>query len=298
MQIVNDWDDYELIDAGEGEKLERWGLYILRRPDPQAVWPKKLSLKSEWDTAQAIYDRSSTGGGKWNLKKPLPEKWYVNYRDLRFVIRPTGFKHTGLFPEQAVNWNFLMQLIRDNKARYDRKIKVLNLFGYTGAATVACTMAGAGVCHVDASKQILGFARENLQASGLANEPVRLIPEDALNFVKKEFRRGNKYDIILMDPPTFGRGDKGQVWKIEKDLNALVENCMAILSDQPLAFIINTYVNGLTGCSLNNLLKVHFGSSRGGEFVYDELGIPLSQLQVKESGLILPAGVFARWNYV
>jgi 23S rRNA (cytosine1962-C5)-methyltransferase len=295
MLVANEWKDYELIDAGDGEKLERWGMYILRRPDPQAVWTRNPALANEWETTMSVYSRSTTGGGSWSHKKPLPEEWFITYKDLRFVVRPTGFKHTGIFPEQAPNWDFLMTQIAKYKADYSRPLKVLNLFGYTGAATVACIKAGAEVCHLDSSKQILTTARDNLNASGLGDKMVRFIPEDALSFVRKEIRRGKKYDIIIMDPPTFGRGDKGQVWKIEKDLNPLVQACVEILEDKPVAFLINTYVSGIADYALNNILQIELQNRFGGQVEYGELGLPMTYLQNQPTGLVLPAGVYARW---
>ena len=295
MIVATDWKDYELIDAGDGEKLERWGKYILVRPDPQAVWSKNPNLKKEWESAVSVYERSTTGGGGWNTKESLPEKWYINYKDLRFVVRPTGFKHTGVFPEQAPNWDFLIEQINLHKEQLGRPVKVLNLFAYTGAATVACLKAGAEVCHLDSSKQILTSARENLIASGVENCPVRFIPEDAMSFVRKEIRRGKKYDIVIMDPPTFGRGDKGQVWKIEKDLNEFVKLCVQVLEDKPIAFLINTYVSGIADYALFNILQLEIVNKFGGKLEFGELGLAMTYSQKETTDLVLPAGVYARW---
>ena len=295
MLIVNNWEEYELIDAGDGEKLERWGKYILRRPDPQAIWTKNPDLSKEWETPTATYIRSSTGGGHWDMSEKLPEQWPIGYKDLKFFVRPTGFKHTGVFPEQAANWDFLMDLISRKKNELNRPIKALNLFGYTGCATVACVAAGAEVCHVDSSKQILTTARDNLELSGLGNNSVRFIPEDALSFVKKEIRRKSAYDIILMDPPTFGRGDKGQVWKIEKDLNEFIELCSQLLSTTPLAIVVNAYVSGLSAQTLKNILNITMMNKLGGTIEADDIGLPLSQFNNSKSNLVLPTGIYARW---
>jgi 23S rRNA (cytosine1962-C5)-methyltransferase len=295
VEIISKWTDYELIDAGDGEKLERWGLFILRRPDPQAIWSKDANLVREWETASATYSRSSTGGGCWNSREKLPAQWIVKYDNLKFYVRPTGFKHTGIFPEQANNWDFLRKIINENKQKLNRPIKVLNLFGYTGCATVACVDAGAEVCHVDSSKQILTTAKDNLVLSGLGDKYVRFIPEDAFGFVKKEIRRNSKYDIIIMDPPTFGRGDKGQVWKIEKDLNNFVGLCMQILTDKPLAFLINAYVSGLSAQTLKNILYSWIQRNIGGEIEANELGLPIDHLDCSRTQLVLPTGVYARW---
>lgn len=295
MLVINNWEEYELLDAGDGEKLERWGMFILRRPDPQAIWSKNPSLKEEWGTASAVYLRSSTGGGYWHMRKKLPEQWPINYKGLKFYVRPTGFKHTGVFPEQAANWDFLVELIKRKKHEFNRPIKVLNLFGYTGCATVACISAGAEVCHVDSSKQILTTAHDNLTLSGLGTNSVRFIPEDALSFVKKEIRRNSKYDIILMDPPTFGRGDKGQVWKIENNLNEFVELCSQILSSTPLAVVINAYVSGLAAQTLKNILNIVFVEKFGGVIEADDLGLLLTQLNNNKLNLVLPTGIYARW---
>ena len=296
MVVAQNWEEYELIDAGEGEKLERWGEYILRRPDPQAIWTKNPSCQKDWESAASIYNRSSTGGGSWDVRQPLPEKWQIAYKNLKLWVKPTGFKHTGVFPEQAPNWDFLMDIITRHKASREEPIQVLNLFAYTGGATVACAYAGAEVCHLDSSKQILSTAKENIALSGLSDRFVRFIPEDAISFVKKEIRRGNKYDIIIMDPPTFGRGDKGQVWKIEKDLSYLVELCAQVVSDQPVAIIINAYVSNVADYALRNLLSINFAEKFGGKLECDSLGLGISRLRPSKDKLILPAGIYARWS--
>ncbi|EPZ53283.1 hypothetical protein H477_5046 [[Clostridium] sordellii ATCC 9714] len=235
LLLADKWKDYELIDMGNGEKLERWGNVVLRRPDPQVMWPI-AEEKGLWKTPHGHYHRSSRGGGQWEHKKKYPEKWTISYKNLKFNISPTGFKHTGLFPEQAANWDWAMDKIQNA----GRPIKVLNLFAYTGGATVACAYAGAEVCHVDASKGMVTWAKENLHTSGLQDRKVRFIVDDVVKFVEREIRRGNKYDAIIMDPPSYGRGPKGEVWQIEDKLYGLVELCTKVLSDKPLFFLINS----------------------------------------------------------
>ena len=235
MNIANEWKDYEIIDMANGEKLERWGNIKLIRPDPQIIWKNK-SFPNEWKNANAKYNRSNTGGGAWEYKKRLPESWQVKYKNLTFNIKPMGFKHTGLFPEQAVNWDWMINKIQQSK----RNIKVLNLFAYTGGATVACLSAGASVCHVDSSKGMTTWAKENVESSGLREKPVRFIIDDVVKFVQREIRRGNKYDAIVMDPPSYGRGKNGEVWQFENNIADLVELCMQVLSDDPLFFLINS----------------------------------------------------------
>ena len=286
MYLADKWTDYRMIDSAGGEKLEYWGKYLLRRPDPQAVW----SLRSEhtlWEKCDAHYHRSSSGGGKWQfINKKIPERWQVRYRDLTFNIKPMGFKHTGLFPEQAVNWDWFSELIKNAK----RPIKVLNLFAYTGGATVAALAAGAEVCHVDASKGMVTWAKENVVSSGLEDKPVRYIVDDVVKFVKREFRRGKKYDAIIMDPPSYGRGPGGEVWKIEDELYPLIEECMNILSDKPLFFLINSYTTGLSAQILKNILTMTMQKKYGGSVDADEIGLPISA-----SRLILPCGISGRW---
>jgi len=286
MQIATDWNDYELIDAGDGEKLERWGPFVLRRPDPQAIWPKTLG-PADWNRADARYLRSSSGGGHWEFRRPLPERWTIAYGSLSFYIRPTGFKHTGLFPEQAVNWNWL----RERLERAGRPIRALNLFAYTGGATLACAAAGAEVCHVDAAKGIVQWAKENLQLSGLGNRPVRFLVDDALKFVQREKRRGRTYDVIVLDPPSYGRGPGGEVWKLEDDLYRFLEACAGLLSDRPLLVLLNSYTTGLSPAVLGNLLALTFGKGGRGRITTDEIGLP-----VGSTGLVLPAGAFGRWE--
>lgn len=286
MILAQDWKEYELIDTGNGEKLERWGQYILRRPDPQAIWPAGLGSK-EWENVHAHYHRSSSGGGKWEYKKPIPERWNISYKQLKFYVEPTGFKHTGLFPEQAVNWDWMMNKIKNA----DRKINVLNLFAYTGGATVACAMAGANVCHVDAAKGMVTKAKENMVLSGVSDRPVRYIVDDVVKFVKREQRRGNKYDAVIMDPPSYGRGPKGEIWKLEDELYGLIEICMQILSEKPLFFLINSYTTGLSPTVVSNMLVMTVCKTFGGKVHCDEIGIP-----AKTTGLILPCGCSGRWE--
>ena len=284
MFIADGWKDYEVIDTGNGEKLERWGDIILRRPDPQAIWPKQN--EALWRKADAYYHRSSKGGGEWEFMKKLPEQWTINYKNLKFYVKPTGFKHTGLFPEQAVNWDWMSDLI--NKA--GRPVKVLNLFAYTGGATMACAAAGAHVTHLDASKGIVEWARENRQLCGIDETKVRWIVDDARKFVLREQRRGNTYDAILMDPPSYGRSDNS-VWKIEDDLYPLVEESVKILSDNPVFFLINSYTTGLQPAVLSYMLNTVVAKRFGGQVVSSEIGLPVS-----ETGLVLPCGASGRWQ--
>lgn len=251
MEVASKWEDYELIDMANGEKLERWKNVILVRPDPQIIWKNKTSPK-EWDKANAIYKRSKTGGGAWEYKLKLPPVWQVKYKNLTFNIKPMGFKHTGLFPEQAVNWDWMINKIKEEK----REIKVLNLFAYTGGATVACLSAGASVCHVDSSKGMTAWAKENVESSGLADRKVRYIVDDVVKFVNREIRRGNKYDAIIMDPPSYGRGANGEVWQFENSIYDLVELCTNVLSDKPLFFLINSYTTGISAKVLENILNL------------------------------------------
>lgn len=286
MLIAKDWKDFELLDISSGDKLERWGNFVLQRPDPQVIWPEKGNAKL-WEKADAIYHRSESGGGKWEFKKQLPERWTVSYKNLKFYVKTMGFKHTGLFPEQAVNWDFMMNKIKEAK----RPINVLNLFAYTGAASVACASAGASVCHVDAAKEIVKRAKENLELSGLADKPVRFITDDVIKFVKREIRRGRKYDGIVMDPPSFGRGPNGELWKLENQLYGLIELCAQVLSDKPIFFLINSYTTGFAPGILENLIKLKVSSKYGGKVTSDALGIP-----VTSSNLVLPCGIVARWE--
>jgi len=286
MRLAEDWKDFELIDAGDGEKLERWGKYILRRPDPQAIWPIE-DKNGRWEKIDAHYHRSSSGGGKWEFKRKLPEKWTISYGKLSFYIEPMGFKHTGLFPEQAVNWKWMMDKVRSA----GRPANVLNLFAYTGGATVALASAGARVCHVDAAKGMVTRAKENLALSGLGDRPVRFIVDDVVKFVQREKRRGNLYDAVVMDPPSYGRGPKGELWKIEDELFGLVKLCTELLSDNPFFFLINSYTTGLSPTVLGNILSLAVTSRFGGRISSDEIGLPASA-----SGLILPCGAVGRWE--
>ena len=284
MWTSDKWRDYELIDCGRGEKLERWGKYTLVRPDPQAIWntPRENPL---WRRHDARYARSSTGGGAWE-KKELPERWTVGYGNLTFNIKPMNFKHTGLFPEQAANWDFAMEQIR----RAGRPISVLNLFAYTGGATVACAAAGASVCHVDAARGMVSWGRDNARASGLEDAPIRWIVDDCAKFVEREIRRGRRYDAVIMDPPSYGRGPSGEVWKLEDSLWPFVELVAGVLSDEPLFFLINSYTTGLAPSVLTYILESLITPKYGGRTHSDELGLP-----VTESGLALPCGATGRW---
>ena len=285
MIISNDWKDYEILDMANGEKLERWGDFKLIRPDPQIIWKNK-SFPNKWNDANARYNRSNTGGGAWEYKKRLPESWKVKYKNLTFNIKPMGFKHTGLFPEQAVNWDWMIEKIKDAK----REIKVLNLFAYTGGATVACLSAGASVCHVDSSKGMTTWAKENVDSSGLRDKPVRFIVDDVIKFVNREIRRGNKYDAIIMDPPSYGRGKNGEVWQFENNISDLVELCTEVLSDNPLFFLINSYTTGISSKVLANLLELNM-KKYDGKISNGEIGLPM-----KDSNLVLPCGIYGRWE--
>ncbi len=284
MWVSDNWKDYTLLDCSDGEKLERWGEYTLVRPDPQAIWktPKK---HAGWKNHHARYARSASGGGHW-VKKSLPAHWQVNYGDLTFNIKPMNFKHTGIFPEQATNWDFARQAITKAK----RPISVLNLFAYTGAATVACASAGASVCHVDAAKGMVNWARENAKSSNLADAPIRWIVDDCAKFVEREIRRGRRYDAIIMDPPSYGRGPSGEIWKLEENLFPFVELVSGVLSDNPLFFLINSYTTGLSPSVLTYILETLVSKRFGGHTVSEELGLP-----VTESGLNLPCGATGRW---
>lgn len=285
MKLVNDFTEYEILDLNSGHKLESWNGIILSRPDPQVIWQKEET--PIWQKAVAIYDRSHTGGGKWEIKKAIPNSWIINYKDLKFNLKLMGFKHTGLFPEQAYNWN----LIKEKIKQANREIKVLNLFAYTGGATVAALSAGASVVHVDSSRGMVDWAKENVKLNHLEDKPVRFLVDDVRKFVKREIRRNNKYDIIIMDPPSFGRGAKSEVWNIEKDLDQLIQDTALLLSDQPLLFLINSYTTGLSKTVLENLLYLRINQRFPGKISSDELGLP-----VKDSSLILPCGIYARWE--
>lgn len=281
MFISDKWKEYELIDCSDGERLERWGKYILRRPDPQVLWrgARKSPL---WDKADAVYTRSG-GGGAWTVCR-VPADWTVNYGGLKFKIKPMGFKHTGLFPEQAANWDFCSELIKSS----GRQIKVLNLFAYTGAASVSAAMAGASVCHVDAAKGMVAQAKENAALSGLSDAPIRYIVDDCKKFIEREIRRGNKYDGIIMDPPSYGRGPSGEVWKLEESIDGLIRLSAKLLSDKPLFFIVNSYTTGLSPAAVEYMLRL---SLPGGELCSGELGLPVTL-----TGGILPCGATARWR--
>ena len=284
MNIANNWKDYEILDMANGEKLERWGKYLLVRPDPQIIWNKK-TYQLKWKEANAVYNRSKTGGGSWNYKTKLPDAWKINYKELTFNVKLMGFKHTGLFPEQAVNWDWMIEKIQNAK----RDIKVLNLFAYTGGASVACLYAGASVCHVDSSKGMVSWAKENVLASNLQDKPIRYIIDDVVKFVEREIRRGNTYDAIIMDPPSYGRGAKGEVWQFEDSINNLVELCMKVLSRNPLFFLINSYTTGISSTVLSNILKLNM--KHDGKITSGEIGLPM-----KNSELVLPCGIYGRWE--
>ena len=284
MWIADHWKDYAVLDCGGGEKIERWGNQILQRPDPQAIWPRDKDCKV-WNKPNAIYHRSNAGGGKWEIRK-LPEQWAIHYGDLTFQLKPMSFKHTGLFPEQAANWDFIDKMIR----HAGRPINVLNLFAYTGAATVACAAAGASVCHVDAAKGMVAWAKENARVSGLQDAPIRWIVDDCAKFVEREIRRGKTYDAIIMDPPSYGRGPGGEVWKLEENLYPFVKLCARVLSDKPLFVILNSYTTGLAPSVLGYILQMLVGRRFGGRVTWDELGLPCT-----DSGMALPCGATGRW---
>ena len=290
MNIARDWKDYEILDMADGMKLERWGNVVLTRPDPQIVW-KDRSFKKLWNETFAIYERSSSGGGAWNYKKVVPKQWTVKYKNLTFNVKPMGFKHTGIFPEQAVNWDFIMEKIKNERARTGRKIKVLNLFAYTGCASVACLSAGAEVTHIDSSKGMIEWAKENVKSSGLIDRPIRFLIDDVIKFVNREIRRGNKYDAIIMDPPSYGRGANGEVWHFEENISGLVDLCMNILSDDPLFFLINSYTTGISSQVLENILIMKMSRKIKGTYSNGEIGLPMTN-----SKLILPCGIFALWE--
>ena len=280
MKISDSWKDYELIDTSLGYKYERWGNYYLLRPDPVILWDKG-DLKNKYKKIDGIYYRSNSGGGHWESN--IPNKWTIKYKELVFSIGEMGFKHTGLFPEQAYNWDYLMEKLDGKNAR------VLNLFAYTGGASLACLKAGASVCHVDSSKGTIAIAKENARLSGLEDKPIRYIVDDVIKFVKREIRRGNKYDVIIMDPPSYGRGANGEVWSIEKDLNNLVSLCSELLSDKPILFLINSY-SGLSKTILDNIVKTNISSKFGGTIYSDEIGLK------DRDGYELSCGVFCRWE--
>ena len=287
MILADKWKDYELIDCSNGEKIERWGNVVLLRPDPQVIWDNG-NLREKYKNINSHYHRSNKGGGSWENLKKTPEAWKISYGDLTFNIKQMGFKHTGLFPEQAVNWDFMMNKIKNSNKE---EVKVLNLFAYTGGASVACLKAGASVVHVDSSRGMVDWAKENVKSSGMVDRPIRFIVDDVVKFVKREIRRGNKYDAIVMDPPSYGRGSNGEVWDIEKDLFELVNLCLDILADDCLFFIINSYSTGLSKDIFTNVLKLTLGKKFKGKIYSDEIGIP-----IKESDLVLPCGMYARFE--
>ncbi len=286
MRYTSDWKDYELLDCSSGERLERWGNVTLIRPDPQVIWktPKKHPA---WRRADAVYHRSSSGGGNWEIKNKIPSFWSIGYGDLSFNVKTMGFKHTGIFPEQAVNWDYTAKLIKNA----GRPVKVLNLFAYTGGATVACLKAGAEVVHVDASKGMVQWAKENAVASGVADRKVRWIVDDCVKFVQREIRRGNKYDIIIMDPPSYGRGPGGEIWKLENEVYSFVELCSQVLSDNPIMVLINSYTTGLSPAVMQYILGALIKPKFGGVAESDEIGLPVTQ-----TGMILPCGASAIWH--
>lgn len=286
MRIADRWKDYELLDTSSGERLERWGGFILIRPDPQIIWNTPKSHPG-WRTAHARYQRSSSGGGQWDVLRPLPKSWRIGYGDLCFNIKTMGFKHTGLFPEQAVNWDLMQTRVKEA----NRPVSVLNLFAYTGGATLACAAAGARVCHVDASKGMVSWARENAGDCHLADRPVRWLVDDCIKFVEREFRRGSRYDAIIMDPPSYGRGPGGEIWKLEEQLFGLLQSCTAILTDKPLFFALNSYTTGLSPSVMEYMLNLFLVAQFGGRVLSDEIGLP-----VTASGLVLPCGSTAFWQ--
>lgn len=285
MWIADGWKDYEVIDCSEGEKLERWGKYLLVRPDPQVIWSTPKTEKG-WKNKNGHYHRSTKGGGEWEFFN-LPKQWTVNYKDLTFQLKPFSFKHTGLFPEQAANWDWFGKKIR----QAGRPIKVLNLFAYTGGATLAAAKAGAHVTHVDASKGMVNWAKENARTSGLESAPIRWIVDDCVKFVEREIRRGNHYDAIIMDPPSYGRGPKSEIWKIEESIHPLVKLCASLLSHNPLFFLINSYTTGLAPTVLSYMISIEVGQTFGGTVESQEVGLPVTQ-----TGLFLPCGASGRWS--
>lgn len=286
MRYTSNWKDYELLDCSSGERLERWGNVTLIRPDPQVIWktPKKHPA---WRRADAVYHRSNSGGGNWEIKNKIPSFWSIGYGDLNFNVKTMGFKHTGIFPEQAVNWDYTAKLIKNA----GRPVKVLNLFAYTGGATVACLKAGAEVVHVDASKGMVQWAKENAVASGVVDRKVRWIVDDCVKFVQREIRRGNKYDIIIMDPPSYGRGPGGEIWKLENEVYSFVELCSQVLSDNPIMVLINSYTTGLSPAVMQYILGALIKPKFGGMVESDEIGLPVTQ-----TGMILPCGASAIWH--
>ena len=295
MWIANNWNDYEILDCSQGEKLERWGDYILVRPDPQVLWNTDRNFKG-WSKPNGHYYRSKKGGGEWDFFN-LPEQWSINYKNLTFNLKPFSFKHTGLFPEQAVNWDWFSEIIENAVAKksaagtlQDKPVKVLNLFAYTGGATLSAAAAGAHVTHVDASKGMVNWAKENAESSGLRDKPIRWLVDDCTKFVEREIRRGNHYDGIIMDPPSYGRGPKGEIWKIEECIHGFIKLASKLLSDDPLFFLVNSYTTGLQPAVLTYLISTEVKNKYGGNVVSDEIGLPVTR-----SGLVLPCGASGRW---
>lgn len=286
MRFSKDWKDYELLDCSCGERLERWGRVTLIRPDPQVIWQTEKKHPM-WHKADAVYHRSNTGGGHWEVRGKVPDRWEIGYKDLVFNVKTMGFKHTGVFPEQAVNWDYVRTLIE----KANRPVRVLNLFSYTGAATVSALRAGAQVVHVDASKGMVQWAKENAQSSGVIDRPVRWIVDDCVKFVQREIRRGNHYDILIMDPPSYGRGPGGEVWKLENEIYSFVELCRGVLSENPIAVLLNSYTTGLSPAVMQYILSSVLSPTFGGHTESDEIGLP-----VTNSGLVLPCGATAIWK--
>ena len=287
MKVIKDFNDYEILDMSNGQKLERWNEVLLSRPDPQIIWSEK-TRPTLWDSIDAKYNRSNKGGGEWYIyNKDMPTSWTVDWKDLTFNLKLMGFKHTGLFPEQSYNWN----IIREKIKKANREVKVLNLFAYTGGASVAALSSGASVVHVDSSRGMVEWAKENVRSSGLDTKPIRFIVDDVVKFVEREIRRGNKYDMIIMDPPSFGRGSNKEIWNIETDLYNLVKLCTELLSKDPIMFLINSYTTGLSMNVLADVLKLTVEKQYHGYIDTDELGLPM-----KDSNLVLPCGIYARWE--
>ncbi len=284
MWFSDNWKDYELLDCSDGQRLERWGEYVLVRPDPQVIWKNRKS-HPRWMNPDAVYTRSDRGGGSWN-SNALPEEWRIGYRQLTFSLKPMGFKHTGLFPEQAVNWDWFCRLI----AEAGRPIRLLNLFAYTGGATIAAASAGASVCHVDASKGMVARAKENAALSGLAGAPIRYIVDDCFKFCERELRRGSRYDAVIMDPPSYGRGPGGERWLLEDSIDSFISLTAELLSDRPLFFLVNSYTTGLSPSAMGYILNQTILPKHGGLVVSDEIGLPVTR-----TGGILPCGSSSRW---
>ncbi len=289
MQISTNWQDYELIDATNHNRLERWGDVVLVRPDPQVIWKSEKKNKL-WHSANAVYHRSATGGGEWEQKRSMPQKWHINYKDLRMIVSPTNFKHTGVFPEQAVNWDTYRQLIKQRMQKTNKAVKVLNLFGYTGIASLACAAQGAHVCHVDASKGMVAWGKENAALSGLSDKPIRWIVDDCAKFVAREIKRGVKYDAVIMDPPSYGRGPGGEIWKFEDNIYDFILLCEKVLSDEPLFFALNSYTTGISPSVTGYVLQSVLQKKYGGITKSDEIGLP-----VRETKGALACGSTSWW---